>query len=85
LLNDAPDKLFVFYPNLLSGWGRDADKPQHMAGLVCAVVDNLSEIGERRAKAHRQNISYDLLFSRLGMINLGSLRRNVEQALANPG
>ncbi|HKI15240.1 MAG TPA: hypothetical protein VKA12_09610 [Roseiarcus sp.] len=84
LLNDGPDKLFVFYPNLLSGWGRDADKPQHMAGLVCAVVDSLSEIEERRAKAQGQNIHYDLLCSRLGMINLGRLRRDVEQALANP-
>ena len=84
LLDDGPDKLFVFYPNLLSGWGRDADKPQHMAGLVCAVVDNLSELEERRAKAQGQNVHYDLLCGRLGMINLGRLRREVEQALANP-
>ena len=40
LLNDAhaPDKLFVFYPNLLSGWAREENKPQHVAGLVCAIV-----------------------------------------------
>jgi hypothetical protein len=79
LFLDPPDadKLFVFYPNIISGFLTD-ERPPRTGGLVCLVVDDLSQL----PKLPESNVTYELLSRRLGMINLGRLRRDVERALS---
>jgi hypothetical protein len=83
LLNDGPDRLLVFYPNSL-WWGRDDMPPDYLPGFLCSVVDSLSQLEDLARSRPHHNFHYDLLCSRTGVINLGRLRRDVEQALANP-
>jgi hypothetical protein len=81
LLEDSTqkDKLLVFYHNMLSGFGQYKEK-QIVGGLLCSVVDNLAELAHLRENSPGE-IHYELLSNRLGMINLGRLRRAVESGL----
>ena len=78
LVNDDSevDKLLVFYPNILSGFAQYEDK-RTVGALICDVVDSLSDLERRRDIALHEI----LLSQRLGMINLGHLRRSVEKGL----
>jgi hypothetical protein len=78
--DDGKNKLLVFYPNLISGWGQYEEK-RIVGGLVFDFVDSLSELEKKREKSKGQNVHFELLSRRLGMIDLGRLRRAVEDGL----
>jgi hypothetical protein len=73
------DKLLVFYPNMLSGLGQYGQK-RIVGGFVCDVVDNLRDI-DRFRESSQGRLDHELMSGRLGMINLGRLRRAVENGL----
>jgi hypothetical protein len=80
LLDDkALDKSLVFYPNMLSLFGQYEVKP-FIGGVVCVVVNELAELDAKRKESPHE-LTYELLGNRLGVINLGHLRRSVENGL----
>jgi hypothetical protein len=78
---ETSDKLLVFYPNMLSGFAQYADK-RIVAAFLCHTVSNLAELDAFQGDPQLQ-VSSELLSDRLGMINLGRLRRAVREGLAS--
>ena len=83
--NDGRDKYLFFHPNLLGRLSREderetSDKPGAPYRITIKIISDLAELNQQ-AKTDEARALLDQVRARYGMINLSSLRRQVEANL----